>query len=389
MTRLGAVAVAMAIVARGVRLVEGRAPRAATDGTSGAGGDLNLVAYSTPQAAYEPIEAAFNKTPAGKDVKFTQSYGASGDQSRAVDGGQPADYVDFSLEPDMTRLVKSGKVAADWNTNQYKGIVTDSVVVFVVRKGNPKNIKTWDDLTKPGVEVVTPNPFSSGARPLEHHGRPTAPRSSRARPPAEAEQYLQRPVRERRGAGRQRPARRCSTFTGGKGDVLLSYENEAIFAQQNGQDIDYVVPDQTILIENPVAVTIDSANPTAAKACSTSSTRPRRRRSSPTTATGRSCRASCPTTSSRRRPGCSPSPTSAAGPTWPTKFFDTKTGIVADIEQDIGVAGCLQVATGRPAVPPEPLRRHRRARPRRRTAPASSTGIELGHRHAVPQLPRA
>ena len=103
-------------------------------------------------------------------MKFNQSYGASGDQSRAVDGGQPADYVAFSLETDMTRLVKSGKVAEDWNKNQYKGMVTDSVVVFVVRKGNPKNIQTWDDLTKPGVEVVTPNPFSSGRRALEHHG---------------------------------------------------------------------------------------------------------------------------------------------------------------------------------------------------------------------------
>src|SRR4051794_38383426 len=113
---------------------------ASTDGTTGAGGDINLVAYSTPQAAYTAIEAAFKDTPAGKGVNFQESYGASGDQSRAVDGGQPADYVAFSLETDMTRLVKSGKVAADWNANQYHGFVTNSVVVLVVRKGNPKNI---------------------------------------------------------------------------------------------------------------------------------------------------------------------------------------------------------------------------------------------------------
>ena len=96
-------------------------------------------------------------------MKFTQSYGASGDQSRAVESGLPADYVAFSLETDMTRLVKAGIVAADWNSDEYKGIVTDSVVALVTRKGNPKNIKTCDDLTKKGVEVITPNPFSSGA----------------------------------------------------------------------------------------------------------------------------------------------------------------------------------------------------------------------------------
>src|SRR5262245_56469993 len=119
----------------------------------GKGGSLNLVAYSTPQEAYQNIEAAFSKSPSGKGTTFKDSYGASGDQSRAVEGGQPADYVAFSLEPDMTRLVKAGAVADDWNKNEHKGMVTDSVVVFTVRKGNPKNIKTWDDLLKDGVEV--------------------------------------------------------------------------------------------------------------------------------------------------------------------------------------------------------------------------------------------
>src|SRR4051794_20965563 len=126
------------------------------------GNKLSLVAYSTPKEAYEALIPAFNKTPEGKGISFNQSYGASGDQSRAVDGGLPADIVEFSLEPDVTRLVDSGLVDKSWNQNKYKGMITDSVVVLTVRKGNPKHIETWEDLTKPGVSVITPNPFTSG-----------------------------------------------------------------------------------------------------------------------------------------------------------------------------------------------------------------------------------
>src|SRR3954452_1124865 len=120
---------------------------------------LSLVAYSTPQVAYDELIPGFQKTEPGASVGFKTSYGASGDQSRAVEAGLPADVVTFSLEPDLDRLIKSGQVdagaAGKW--------VTTSVVTFIVRKGNPKNIHTWDDLLKPGVDVVTPNPFTSGA----------------------------------------------------------------------------------------------------------------------------------------------------------------------------------------------------------------------------------
>src|SRR4051794_3012092 len=135
----------------------------ASAATGGGGKTLSLVAYSTPQVVYDEIIPAFNATAEGKGVKFKSSYGASGDQSRAVEGGLKADYVSFSTEPDMTRLVDAGLVADDWNANEHKGFVSTSVVSFIVRKGNPKNIKTWDDLLKPGIEVLTPNPFSSGA----------------------------------------------------------------------------------------------------------------------------------------------------------------------------------------------------------------------------------
>ena len=102
--------------------------------------------------------------PRARASTFKTSFGASGEQSRAVEAGLPADVVSFSIEPDMTRLVEAGLVADDWNdSRRTTGLVTTSVVSFIVRKGNPKNIKTWDDLLKPGVEVVTPNPFTSGA----------------------------------------------------------------------------------------------------------------------------------------------------------------------------------------------------------------------------------
>src|SRR2546423_15089003 len=132
---------------------------------SGSGGSakLTLVAYSTPKDVYGTVIPAFQKTPAGKGVTFDQSYGASGEQSRAVLNGLPADVVAFSLSPDINRLSKAGLVDANWkNAEPHNANVSNSVVVLATRKGNPKHIRTWADLVKPGIEVVTPNPFSSG-----------------------------------------------------------------------------------------------------------------------------------------------------------------------------------------------------------------------------------
>lgn len=225
---------------------------------------LSLVAYSTPQAAYQKIIAAFQKTSAGKNVKFTQSYGASGDQSRAVAAGQKADIVAFSLEPDITRLVTAGLVASGWNANQYKGMVTDSVVVIATRKGNPKNIKDWPDLIKPGVSVISPNPISSGGARWNTMAAYGAV-SNKGADKAAGLAYLNSLFPQ---IAVQDTSARASlqTFIGGKGDAMIAYENDAIFAKQNGQPIDYTIPNSTILIENPVAVTSDSAHPTEAKA---------------------------------------------------------------------------------------------------------------------------
>jgi sulfate transport system substrate-binding protein len=226
--------------------------------------ELSLVAYSTPQQAYEQIIEAFNATTQGKNITFTKSFGASGDQSRAVVAGLEADYVAFSLEPDVTRLVKESLVAEDWNTDAYAGNVTDSVVVLVVRKGNPKGITGWADLIKPGVEVITPNPFTSGGarwNVMAAFGQIIAGGGTEADGIAYLNALFKNvPVQD------DSARKSLQTFTSGKGDVLLAYENEAIFAQQNGQDIDYIVPDSTILIENPAAVTSSTKYPEQAKA---------------------------------------------------------------------------------------------------------------------------
>src|SRR5829696_10471990 len=123
---------------------------------------LALAAYSTPREAYAELIPAFAKTPAGSGVSISQSYGGSGEQSRAVEQGLPADVVAFSLAPDVTRLVDAGMVDESWPDGPHKGMVTNSVVVFAVRKGNPKEIRTWDDLVRDDVEVINANPFTSG-----------------------------------------------------------------------------------------------------------------------------------------------------------------------------------------------------------------------------------
>ena len=226
----------------------------ATASGGGGGAKLSLVAYSTPQVVYDELAPKFAATAGGKGTSFNSSYGASGDQSRAVESGLPADVVAFSLAPDITRLVKAKLVSPDWTSEPHKGIVTDSVTTFLVRKGNPKNIHTWADLLKPGVQVLTPNPFTSGGARWNIMAAYGA-QLKQGKTPAQALDYLKE-LFTKHVAVQDKSARDAlQTFTGGKGDVLLSYENEAITAQQKGEKVDYVTPDQTILIENPVAVT--------------------------------------------------------------------------------------------------------------------------------------
>jgi sulfate transport system substrate-binding protein len=225
------------------------------DGASGgSGGGVDLVAYSTPEEAYTgDLQPGFNTTPEGDGVEFSSSFGSSGDQSRAVEAGQPADIVHLSLEPDVQRLVDAGLVSSDWNRNEHSGIVEDSVVVFAVRPGNPKGIQTWDDLLRDDVEVLTPNPFTSGGARWNLMAAYGSRVITEGASEEEGLQYVADllgnvPVQDESA----RDA--LGTFLGGKGDVLLAYENEAIAAQDAGEEVDYVVPESTLLIETPIAV---------------------------------------------------------------------------------------------------------------------------------------
>jgi sulfate/thiosulfate-binding protein len=228
------------------------------------GGSISLVAYSTPRDAYAKLIPAFTDTSAGQGTSFQQSYGGSGEQARAVIAGLKADVVAFSLEPDMTSLVKAHLVAPTWKKNKWGGIVTRSVVVFVTRKGNPKHIRTWNDLVKPDVDGVVPNVQTSGGAKWDVMAAYGAQRKI-GKSHAQSVKYLEKLYDH--VVSQDKSAREAlQTFLAGRGDVLLSYENEAIFAQKHDQPIDYTIPKATISIENPIAVVKTSSNKTTASA---------------------------------------------------------------------------------------------------------------------------
>jgi sulfate transport system substrate-binding protein len=223
---------------------------------------VRVNGFSILEQANKSVFEDFNSTDAGKGVEFQTSYGASGDQSRGVESGNKADLVHYSLETDVTRLVKAGLVADDWKSaTPTNGVLTSSVVVLVVRKGNPKHIEGWDDLVKPGVKIITPNPGSSGSARWNILAA-WAHAAGDGGDEAAAKQFVTQLFKNTialPGSGREA----TTAFTDGSGDVLLSYENEAILARQSGADVDYVVPEDTLKIENPGAVT--KTAPQAAK----------------------------------------------------------------------------------------------------------------------------
>jgi sulfate/thiosulfate transport system substrate-binding protein len=231
---------------------------AASSGSSSDKNAVSVVGFSVLKTANEPVIADFQKTSAGKDVKFTTSYGASGDQSRAVAGGLHADEVHLSLQPDVQSLVDAGLVDKSWDQNATHGILTDSVVVFLVRKGNPLHIESWDDLVKPGVKVITPNPASSGSAKWNILAAWAHAEDAPGGSDAKAQEFVTKLLHNTvalPGSGSDALA----SFLAGNGDVLLAYENDSIEAKAAGDDVDYIVPKDTLLIENPAAVTTDAS----------------------------------------------------------------------------------------------------------------------------------
>jgi len=224
---------------------------------------LSVVAYSIPTSVFPKLISAYQATPQGQGVKFAASFAASEVQSKAVAAGLPADVVNFSISTDMDRLVQSGQVAKSWDANRYQGIVSKSVVVFVLRNGNPKHIRTWDDLVKPGVQVVFPNPFSSGGARWDVMAAYGA-QLREGKTPKQAVAYLQNLFRH--NVSQDTSGRNAlNTFLSGRGDVLLDYESDAKLAQSQGRPVFYLIPKATLQIETPLAA-VNGSNYVAAKA---------------------------------------------------------------------------------------------------------------------------
>jgi sulfate transport system substrate-binding protein len=225
------------------------------------GTTLSLVAYSIPTAVFPKLISAYQATPGGKGINFTTSFAASEVQSKAVAAGLPADVVNLSITTDVDRLVQAHLVDKSWAANRYHGIVTRSVVVFVLRNGNPKHIRTWDDLVKPGVQVVFPNPFSSGGARwdvMAAYGAMLREGKTKAQAVAYLRQLFKHDVSQDT-SGRNA----MNTFLSGRGDVLLTYESDAKSAQAAGKPIYYAIPKATIQIETPLAV-VNTKNKVAA-----------------------------------------------------------------------------------------------------------------------------
>ena len=255
-------ALAAALAALSGLALSACAPGSGATSDADAADTIHIVGFAVPEAANKNIATEFAKTDAGEGVKFQTSYGPSGDQSRAVAAGLKADYVHFSVPTDVTRLVDEGLVADDWDAGENKGVVSTSVVVFGVREGNPKNIRTWADLVKPGVEIVTPNPASSGAarwNALAAYGQVISDGGTEKEATDYVDKFFKNVV-SLPGSGRDA----TTAFLGGTGDVLMAYENEAILAAQNDEAFEYILPDTTLKIENAGAILEDASEPSQA-----------------------------------------------------------------------------------------------------------------------------
>jgi sulfate/thiosulfate-binding protein len=299
--------------------------------------NLSVIGYSIPTAVFPKLISAYQATPGGKDVNFSTSFAASEVQSKAVAAGLPADVVNFSISTDMDRLVQSKLVDKTWSQNRYHGIVSKSVVVFVLRNGNPKHIKTWDDLVKPGVGVVFPNPFSSGGARwdvMAAYGAQLREHKTSKQAVAYLKQLFKHNVSQDT-SGRNA----LNTFLSSRGDVLLDYESDAKLAQSQGKPVFYLIPKATLQIETPLAAVNGSNKAEAQKFVNWLYTS-----SAQTIWAQNGFRPVDPTVAKAFKAQFPPRPQLfkigyVGG--WNkvnTQFFDPTNGIVAKIEQGLGVS---------------------------------------------------
>ena len=300
-------------------------------------GDASSRSSPTPcrRSASTRSSRPSTRRPRARASRFSQSYGASGDQSRKVESGLPTDVVNFSVEPDVTRLVKSGLVDDELEPERAQGHPVrlgrhDRRPARATRRAS----QTWDDLLKPGVEVVTPNPFSSGSREVEPARALRREEQRRRRTREAGLAYLSKLIGDHVKVQPKSGREATETFLQGTGDVLLSYENEALFAERNGEDVEHHTPDDDVQDREPGRGRQHVQAPASRRRrSSTSCTRPRARRRGPRPASARSTRpsrrSSRPT--SRRRRSSGRSTTSAAGARSTTSSSSRTTGSVAKI----------------------------------------------------------
>jgi sulfate/thiosulfate transport system substrate-binding protein len=222
---------------------------------------ITFAAYSTPREVYGKIISAFQtewkEEHDDQQVIFQESYGGSTTQSQNVINGFEADIVALSLDPDVQAIEDAGLITHDWRAEPDNGMVSSSIAVFDVRPGNPEGLKDWDDLAEPGLEILTPDPASSGGARWNIIGAYGAAMRGNAG------------VEEGDTAGAQellkgifsnvtvldKSARdSIKNFESGNGDVAITYENEIFTAQDAGLEDEMVIPPSTIMIENPVAI---------------------------------------------------------------------------------------------------------------------------------------
>ena len=223
---------------------------------------LTFAAYTVPKEVYRreiiPAFKKYWKEKTGRSVIFMESYMASGAQSRTIAAGLDADIAALSLEQDIKRLETRGLITHNWKNKKFNGFVTRSLVVMAFRPGNPKQINNWDDLTGETIDVLYPSPKTSGGamwivNAIYGSGLKITEERNGQKDPLYARKLLskiQKRVKVMDKSGRAS----VTTFENGFGDVLLTYENEALLRQKQGKDFPYIIPDATILIENPIAV---------------------------------------------------------------------------------------------------------------------------------------
>jgi sulfate transport system substrate-binding protein len=222
---------------------------------------LTLGAYTTPREAYgKAILPAFQrhwKQKTGQEVRFQESYLGSGAQARAIAGGFEADVAALSLEADVDSIARAGLIQRNWRTGPNQGMVSRSVVVIAVRKGNPKAVRDWDDLARPGLQVLTPNVRTSGGAKWNVcalYGAALRGGTSAVKGNAHAATALLSSVLRNVSVMDKGARESMISFEKGVGDAAITYENEVLVGRKSGEDYDYVVPRASILIENPVAV---------------------------------------------------------------------------------------------------------------------------------------